>query len=494
MGLTPAVGSSDSDFLARLKIDLQGFLTNSRSQWETIVPFTQSHTSKPASNACISLSLCEGSLFTFSYKPGKKRTVRLLRVLYRSDDEEDSDRCMIVFKVACACQGCQGSQGSRSHGECEYDWAGKNLVLKLRSSAMEDRSRMPEQKQVMDLCRDLAVDEHAWILNHLPRTYCSFELPPTIWTSQIQNHYSKKKWTSGMELRRTRGSIEDELKPVEDLKTQKEFAQVYFDVVQCHHWVYTYLKILHRDINRKNIMFREKDGEKYGVLNNWNSSLRLHDADKSKDSENLPPSRSRTSPGNPYLAHEQHHRRWKGPYRYRHDLESLFYVILYQSCLYSSPRAEMCTDRIPGDDQLGNWFYTDDQDLYISKHSLIYSHRWEPPVKPFFSSFSSWLLYMNRSVFAGLYARKKYFDNRKIPHMKFGMPPGPIPVVVQATKAAFDEDTLGGEFSYDEVVIAMHLFDDQPLEIRGNEWQQRLAWLREEADRKYAEAVGAANV
>ncbi|KAJ3820990.1 hypothetical protein F5880DRAFT_1447076, partial [Lentinula raphanica] len=99
--------------------------------------------------------------------------------------------------------------------------------------------------------REKAVGEHAWVLNHLPKIYCSFEMPFRLDAPQ---HNLKKGFQDECEMRTLRGSIQEELQPLSELKTEKEFAQVYFDVVQCHHWVYTYPKILHRDISDGNIM------------------------------------------------------------------------------------------------------------------------------------------------------------------------------------------------------------------------------------------------
>ncbi|KAJ3814092.1 hypothetical protein F5876DRAFT_17635, partial [Lentinula aff. lateritia] len=88
-----------------------------------------------------------------------------------------------------------------------------------------------------------------------------------------------------------------------------------------HHWVYTYPQILHRDINHGNIMVRVKDRKKYGVLNDWDLAMWLDKRDGITTLQFRTGTRA-------YMAHEQHSRDWKGPHRYRHDMESLFYVIL----------------------------------------------------------------------------------------------------------------------------------------------------------------------
>ncbi|KAJ3775683.1 hypothetical protein FB446DRAFT_379366 [Lentinula raphanica] len=212
-------------------------------------------------------------------------------------------------------------------------------------------------------------------------------------------HNLKKGFQDECEMRNLRGSIQEELQPLSELKTEKEFAQVYFDVVQCHHWVYTYPKILHRDISDGNIMFREEEGKIYGVLNNWDLAL------LDPETESFPTSKFRTGT-KPFLAHEQHSSIWIGPHRYRHDLELMFYVILLQTCLHTAPTTQASLDPIPGNHQYGRWHSEDDEYLGQNKHSLIHRDPWVPPVEGFFSSFSIWLMFMKRSLADGLEARR----------------------------------------------------------------------------------------
>ncbi|KAJ3719432.1 hypothetical protein C8R42DRAFT_120336 [Lentinula raphanica] len=191
------------------------------------------NTDGPVSSDNFLLQVCSGSSFTFSYEDERKRivkrTVKLLQVLFRSDGIIGRGRGTIVIRVECTCSHCGG----------QCNWAGLKLVLKI-SFPLEDRVA---EHTFLDRCRDKAVGEHAWVLNHLPKIYCSFEMPFRLDAPQ---HNLKKGFQDECEMRTLRGSIQEELQPLSELKTEKEFAQVYFDVVQCHHWVYTYPKILHR--------------------------------------------------------------------------------------------------------------------------------------------------------------------------------------------------------------------------------------------------------
>ncbi|KAJ3790477.1 hypothetical protein GGU10DRAFT_253116, partial [Lentinula aff. detonsa] len=72
---------------------------------------------------------------------------------------------------------------------------------------------------------------------------------------------------------------------------------------------------LHRDLSIGNIMFRRKDGKIYGVLNDFDFS--------SRDMDQGPTSNHRTGTG-PFMSTDL----LKGGHLFRHDLESLFNIML----------------------------------------------------------------------------------------------------------------------------------------------------------------------
>ncbi|KAJ4480092.1 hypothetical protein J3R30DRAFT_3288807 [Lentinula aciculospora] len=252
------------------------------------------------------------SCFTFPYQDGITRTVNLKRVLFRSNGI--IGRGTTVVRVECACLHC-GTQ---------CDWKGKKLILKL---SFPGKTQVSEQT-FMDSWRELAHGEHAWVLNHLPHIYLSFDVPFHDRTPQAN---LEKKLEGDYEMRIMRGSIQEELYPISSLKTAKGCAQVFYDVVQCKSSrAWKYPRILHRDISHGNIMVREKDGRKYGVLNDGNLAVFPN-----SQGDGLT-SKFRTGT-KPYMNYEQHSDYRQGPHRFRHDLESVFYVILLLACLYSSP-------------------------------------------------------------------------------------------------------------------------------------------------------------
>ncbi|KAJ3935921.1 MAG: hypothetical protein NXY57DRAFT_1035691 [Lentinula lateritia] len=406
----------------------------------------------------------EGSKFNFPYKNGT-RTVQLQRIFFRSQGIIGRGTSTIVVRVVCACTHCAPNHS---------DWSGKKLVLKLGGPSV---TRVPE-KALMDRCKEQAKGDHARVLNHLPDIYCTFNFP--LGERSPQANF-EGRFGDKYEMRFLRGSIQEGLQSLSSLETALECAQVFYDIVQCHHWVYTYPQMLHRDINHGNIMVRVKDGKKCGVLNDWDLAIWLDKRDGTSTS------RLRTGT-RPYMAHEQHSPRWKGPHRYRHDLESLFYVILLLATLFSNPSERVYKspneeddddndeeeDEDEDEDEKENekdakpsetnfryetWFTQGDDFLYDKKALIILRVSWQPTPTHFFSAFHGWLARLHDSMHDGFIALEAFIVRqrnapRQIPH--------------------FDNDTLNSHFSYDRLVSIMHQFSEEKLETHGREWQDKL--------------------
>ncbi|KAJ3850796.1 kinase-like domain-containing protein [Lentinula lateritia] len=387
----------------------------------------------------------EGSKFTFPYEDGT-RTVRLQRILFRSHGI--IGRGTIVVRVVCACPHCVPNQ---------CDWSGKKLVLKLGFPSM---TRVSEQA-FMDRCKEQAKGDHVWVLNHLPDIYCAFDIPCGERSPQAN---LKKKFEDKYEMRILRGSIQEELEPLSSLKTASECAQVFYDIVQCHHWVHTYPQILHRDISEGNIMVRVKDGKKCGVLNDWDLAIWV-------DQRDISTSQFRTGT-RPYMAHEQHSRDWKGPHRYRHDMESLFYVILLLATLFSNPSEK---DDNPAKTRYcyETWLTDSDNSLYANKTVLIFVAAWRPDLTHFFRDFFHWLKSLHDSLHNGFLTLDAHI-NRQIDTPR--QTPRQIP--------PFDHDTLNSHFSYDCLVWIMHQFSEEKLETHGLEWQSKLRGFQKNEDER----------
>ncbi|KAJ3743895.1 hypothetical protein DFH05DRAFT_1524898 [Lentinula detonsa] len=396
---------------------------------------TKLHEAIPGPPSSGIFDLRQGSFFIFPYKNDQTRTVRLERVIFRSSGI--IGRGTIVIRVECACHNCPAPD--------RCDWKEKKLVLKM---SFPSTSRIPD-RMLMDRCKELAQGEHAWVLDHLPDIIWSFDIP---FRDGSPQYNFKKKYGGEFEMRVMRGVIFEELKPLSSLKTAKE----------CHHWVRKYHRILHRDISQGNFMVREKNGKKYGILNDWDLAIWLD------DKRDGPTSQFRTGT-KPYMAHEQHSSKWKGPHRYRHDLESIFYVMLLLVCLYSRPDEKLRRPKTEGD-RYEEWHQRDDEFLYDKKHHTVHADDWEPPVTAFFSGFLLWLISLQDSFRSGFIDQGNFHRavrntaqlDRSHTQMNF-----------------FDEDTLGGHLSYEGIVSIVHVFEEEELETRGREWQLHLENLRQ---------------
>ncbi|KAJ3877609.1 hypothetical protein F5879DRAFT_901635 [Lentinula edodes] len=358
-----------------------------------------------------------GLLFDFLFKDPQMRTVRSEPVVLFSDDR--LGRGTVIIQVECTYY---------HYCPSKYSWdTATSLHIHL---------------------------EYTRGMNYLPTIYQNSDI------KFRQQASLKEKFDDGYQKCLLRFSIQDELQPLMDLKSSKEYAQVFYDVVQCHHWGWKYPRILHRDISIGNIMVREKDRQKYGVLIDWDLVIWLDERKEGSTSK----FRMGTKP---YMAHEQHSSDWQGPHRFRHDLESVFYVILLLVSLYSSPTEKV---RFPstGDHRYEKWHEQGDCFLKGRKLIIVHAGNWQPFPQPFFSGFNSWLIALQCSLFygsIGLNMHNAMETDAKQPR-KPGRRPRKVPF--------FDENTLGGYFSYEKVVVIMHQFNQEELKTWGHEWQATL--------------------
>lgn len=287
-----------------------------------------------------------------------------------------------------------------------------------------------------------------WALQHLPELLDSVTIKYDE-TDTPQGKLGKafrKSTHRAYETRVLRVTIVEELEPLEALEDLKEYAQVFYDILQgaflcsavlpfthlvlVHRWLYTDAKILHRDLSPGNIMFRRRHGKVYGVLNDFDLASRL-DCER-----NGPTSNCRTGT-RPYMAIDLLNPKGPSDHMYRHDLESLFYVILCLACRYKKPGRRL------KDPPFANWFMGTDEGVRAQKSDFILTD--EPPVlSSYFSAFSLWLIPMCAMLRRGLLTRS----------------------LSSLDRGDFELETLGGVFTYNEVEKTMSTFDGKPLEKR----------------------------
>ncbi|KAJ3900988.1 hypothetical protein F5879DRAFT_924981 [Lentinula edodes] len=286
---------------------------------------------------------------------------------------------------------------------------GEKLLLKLSYPSVTPAS----EKSLMDHCREQTEGEHVWILDNLPDICWTYDIPLNE-TDTPRFDLKEEFEDDHQTIHLLRGSIQEEIEPFSSLNTASECAQVFYDIIQCHHWVHTYPQILHQDISLGNIMVRAKDGKKYGVLNDWDLAFWLHER------EGISGSRFRTGT-RLFMPHKQHLRRWRGPYRYRHDLESLFYVILLLTTLFSSPSKRAYnsldndedSDEEDGDEEMigyERWFTQGDSFLHDKKFKIILVVSWRPHLTHFFCDFFLWLKRFHRCLYDGFTAYSLHIE------------------------------------------------------------------------------------
>lgn len=302
-------------------------------------------------------------------------------VLFRSANIVS--RMSIVLEVKCICEtrGCT--------------LKGRTLVIKQSS-----RSESGEAEgDLIEHARKQAQDSDAlWALHHLPTVLDSVTFPYD--NSQGRLDKAFENGNNSSKIRVWRMTISEKLEPLAALEDPKEYAQVFYDILQgaslsfsvapfaelctVHRWLFTHVKILHRDLSPGNIMFRRSEGGKvYGVLNDFDLASRSN-----SESSNGPISNQRTGT-RPYMALDLLNTESTSDHKYRHDLESLFYIIFCLACRYEKP-GHLLVDP-PYDD----WFSGTDYSIWKAKLSAFF---YCSKVTPYFSEFSPWVTALHEMI------------------------------------------------------------------------------------------------
>ncbi|KAJ6542223.1 hypothetical protein DFH09DRAFT_47189 [Mycena vulgaris] len=155
-----------------------------------------------------------------------------------------------------------------------------------------------------------------WVLAHLPVVLHSEEFEDNDSPKIRLSAYFGEEY-EGRSLRIT---VQEELLQIEELASSADFAKAMRDILKCYKWLYEQPGIMHRDISLSNLMYRLKDGQIFGVLNDFDLSVVLNATPQST-------SKQRTGT-KPYMAIDLLVPE-PPTHLYRHDLESLFYAITW---------------------------------------------------------------------------------------------------------------------------------------------------------------------
>jgi len=235
-----------------------------------------------------------------------------------------------------------------------------------------------------------------------------------------------------------------------------------------HHWLYVHAGIIHRDLSPNNIMCRfieeedakgKKEWKVYGVLTDYDlSSLTVK-----MNSDYTKTSQQRTGTP-PYMAHELLIGT-STPHLYRHDLESLFYIMLLMASRHTieTPKGEgkpRVVMRRSGGLQFQDWF---DQPRYNMLGSLkaIFLLRMQPiALSLVFEDFLPWLEDLQQCFSDGFTLQLSHNNRAQKSWRPTDQP------------AKFDEETLGGQITYATILTAVpHLTGElKGLVIRDPEY------------------------
>ncbi|THH29943.1 hypothetical protein EUX98_g4233 [Antrodiella citrinella] len=201
------------------------------------------------------------------------------------------------------------------------DWSDKKLIAKISWPPKERTSEV----DVIELARERAVETgELWVLDHLPAVLECQE-----WSAG-ENGLSARlagcfgRWHTPRVLRMV---VEEELTPLVQLRHPVELGIVINDAFRCYRWLYEKCTIAHHDISHSNVMFHVKDGVLKGVLNDFDmASVGLF-----RDALQGTPS---SGTGTRLFMAIELLGSPPSPHYYRHDLESLMYVMLWHASRY----------------------------------------------------------------------------------------------------------------------------------------------------------------
>ncbi|KAK7468946.1 hypothetical protein VKT23_003441 [Stygiomarasmius scandens] len=331
------------------------------------------------------------------------------------------------------------------------DWEEEEVVVKLRVSTEEQKGSGVDEfvNEALEKADELGED-HAWVKDHLPKyPWCkSYRLAKGTPQYRLVEHLSEDD-SDVYEGDFLCITVQAALRPLTDLRRPREYAQVFFDILQIHKWLVDHPKILHRNINIANIMFHRKaDGTVRGVLKGFDLACGFPDPDPTQRPGGARPfmSLDLLDQDHSYRGHE-----------YRYDLEALCYVILIICCHYEkrNSKIQKLKTRLP----YGSWFSSNNEyRVFFDKVSWAGSDIYTPiPITPFFKGFDESIQYLRSLMWKGKVAAYSYSQFQQRKEKKSSQKQG------KHFKLPFDWQTLDGKVSYETFREVLCRFDEQPL-------------------------------
>ena len=407
----------------------------------------------------------EGSDLVFPPKEGRKAfTVKLGEVISR--DPAMIGRSTVVLNAT----------SDQWQDEDEKDIP---LVVKI---SWPTSNREPETK-FLKQASGLAEGEHAWASKHLPHVYYAEDIVPASDSTLecVAHLFDKPKFGSNKksyvyERRTLRIIIQERLHPFKSLARVKDVGQVLLDVAcgtcilpvfdchlltpvdSVHHWLYKYVGILHRDLSPNNIMYRFIEEKNAQGTMEWRVYGVLTDYDLSSFTSTMNPDYKKTSQQRtgtpPYMAHELLIE--ASPlHLYRHDLESLFYIMLLTAARYTiaTPEGEDRPRVILRNSWMlpfKDWFNQPRFNMLGSLKAIFILKSQPITLSPVFRDFLPWLRGLQRCFSTGFKHKPSCDEDEVVPDWMAALTES------GAQPAEFDDETLGGSIKYATIIAPVH--------------------------------------
>ena len=342
-------------------------------------------------------------------------------------------------------------------------WNGVDLVLKIY---WPDSDMANEGEFLQRAIKEAEDSTDKWALKHLPGYLFNQDVTLGSIHGRVASCFDGNRFDfidrrGPYVERHQRVIIQERLYPLTTLTDVRDIAQVLVDIAcsmyfsnafrspntytgLVHRWLYEKVGILHQDLSLANIMYRIIEGKVYGVLtdfdlSSWTAGGHTRDA-------RAPPQLIGTAT---YMACDLlYENGFKTTRLYRHDLESLFYVMVSLATYFEV--------ETPGEGKKGGiltrkgghwgpqWFYLPSyRDNAFSKHSFL-SATDHIELSPTFKDFRDWLEGIRSLFREGMRAKDVHEGSRAEERWNRRSGGGPIP--------EFDDETLGGRVCYSKFI------------------------------------------
>ncbi|KAF9020184.1 hypothetical protein BDZ89DRAFT_279062 [Hymenopellis radicata] len=335
----------------------------------------------------------------------------------------------------------------------------KRFVVKF---SCPTTTRVPEMRLIQTARNYAEADEkHAWVLNHLPDMIASRDVDIDVNSVQarMRDFLNKAEYADGKkyyyENRCLRICVSEELHAITTLTSQRKIAQVFLDILQTHKWLYDVPKILHRDLSMSNIMFRQDDsGRVFGVPNDLDLASLLSELQSGSGSTSL--RRTGTPPFMAFDLQDPHNSQLR--HLYRHDLESLFYVLVMLVCRHDIVYRNGYSQELRAKPHFEEWFDSTKSwaDLKRTKSDFFLSTKAETVrsrIAPGFQEFDEWVMSIWKKLGAG-FSKRQQVEHQLAPsraiddRLYAALKAGHVDEPVMEPKLTVDDETLGGQVTY----------------------------------------------